>query len=159
MRLRTIWAGVGCAAMMGCGGGGLSPTQETVSRDEIRELLTTWTRQVTNQDLDSILAMYHDDPGLVVAWSNGDRARGLAEYGPQIQAFVENAEFLNLDPQNPLVDVLAPNVALSSFRYTIDLRLTDGTRDPYAGQATLVWVRDAAGAWKIHNQIFSRNPA
>ena len=158
MRFARNMVGVAAVAFMGCGAPELTSTQREVERGRVQARFEQWTQRINNRELDSLGTMYRDSPNMIVAWSDGFRTSGLADHIERTQNFFDGIQFLNLVPQNPVHQVLTARVATTAFRYSIDMVLNDTSRDPYSGQAHLVWVKDPeTDTWMIHNQIFSRN--
>lgn len=158
MRFAPIMVGVAAIAAA-CGKPALTNQERELERGRVQARFDEWVQRVNNRELDSLFTMYNDSPDLVVAWSDGFRTLGLADHEARTHSFFDQIQFLNLVPQSPVHEVLDQVVATTTFRYSIDMVLNDTSRDPYSGQAQLVWVKGPDDMWRIHNEIFSRTPA
>ena len=158
MRFRQLMVGTAALGLVACGARDLTTTERSVEQGRVQARFEQWTQQVNNRDLDSMATMYNPSPDLIVAWSDGFRTTGLEDHLTRTDDFYNAIQFMNMVPQNPVHQVLSASVATTSFRYSIDMVLNDTSRDPYSGQANLIWVKDPADQqWRIHNQMFSRN--
>ena len=159
MRLASIAVVVSTAALMGCQPSTrLTPQQENVQRQILGDRMNEWVQSVNNNQIDAAIAMYIADESLTLVQTDGSRGSG-AEAAGSLRDFMANLSFINVVPQNPNFDLLDANTAVVAFRFSVDAILLDTTRDPFAGQGTMVWVMDPTdNLWKIHTQHLSRNP-
>jgi ketosteroid isomerase-like protein len=159
MRLASIAVVLSSAALVGCQPSHqLTPQQENVQRQILGDRMNEWVQAVNNNQVDAAMAMYTTDESLTLVFTDG--RRGFGEEGARALAdFLSGLNFINLVPQNPNFDLLDAGTAVVTFRFSVDAILGDTSRDPFAGQGTLVWVKDQAdNLWKIHTQHLSRNP-
>ena len=104
------------------------------------------------------MTMYTADESLTLVFTDGRRGFG-AEGATVLRDFLADLNFINLVPQNPDFDLIDAGTAVVTFRFSVDASLGDTSRDAFAGQGTLVWVKDQTDdLWKIHTQHLSRNP-
>jgi len=158
MRVTSVLAIGASIGLVGCSAPTLTRQQITVATEQVQQRVTDWTRYVNNRELDSLAAMYDHSPMLTVGWADGARTRGFDNFRQQLDAYYASLQFLNMGPQNPEISILAPGIAVVSFRYSVDVQLNDTRRDPYSGQALLVWMQQENGDWVIGDQLLSRNP-
>lgn len=142
-----------------CGSQQLTQRERAVESQRVQSQLSTWSRLLANRDRDSLGTMYEHSPELSVAWADGVRTRGWDNESRALDQFVDSLNSFNFVIQDPAVEVLSPNVALTTFRYSVDAIHANTARDVYSGQGTVVWVKDPkTDAWLIHTAELSRAP-
>lgn len=145
-------AGAACA-------GELSPHQRAVEQQILEDRLASWTRLMNNQALDSLGQSYRHDSTLTATGPDGRRSRGWIEHEAALRAMFQAVSTLNLVVQDPHIDLLSSDVAVVTFRYSMDQILRNELRDVFAGRGTQVWVRDhGAGRWVIAASHLARTP-
>ena len=92
-----------------------------------------------------------------VGWTTGRLTRGWDAHVEMTQQFLGSLSFINLNLQNPTFDVRSEDLAVVSFRYSVDLQRVDTTRDPYSGLGIQVWARGEDDVWRIQHHLMSRN--
>lgn len=158
--MRRSWLLIGLAAMLvgGCSQTTVTPQQRAVIGQVLQDRLTAWARVFNNKDRDSLAMFYDQSPQLTVAWPDGNRTRGWTDESQAEANFFTAAARVNLVVQDAAVDVLAPNVATTTFRLSMDIVYSTTARDIYSGQGTLVWIKGKDGQWRIHDQHLSQTP-
>lgn len=136
----------------------MTPQERSVEEGMVRDRMTAWVRAFSNRAVDSLATFYRQAPELLVAWPGGQRSNGWDEEAAAQREYFRGVSTLNVVAQDVHVDVLAPNVALVTFRHSTDeIRGTD--RDLFSGHGTMVWIRpEVPGAWVIRSQQLSRSP-
>jgi ketosteroid isomerase-like protein len=115
---------------------------------------------MNNQAADSLAAWYRQDATLLSIWPDGRRQRGWDEEAAAIDGLFDAVSTLNLVVQDPTVEVLGHDVAVVTFRYSMDQMFRTEGRDIFSGRGTQVWVRERDGpGWVIGTNHLSRNPA
>ena len=114
--------------------------------DEVREAVRTWMRSLDGGDLEALMACCHDD--IVMANGGSDTAQGIAtmreRYGARIAAFDITSGW----EEDALV--VDGDAAVVVGRYTVDITpKAGGDTQSIKGRVSLLYTRDAAGAWKI----------
>jgi ketosteroid isomerase-like protein len=160
MRLASISLAICAVTLVGCQQSTrLTPSQKNIQTNEVTDRFNEFIKHVNNNEIDDAMAMYDQSEGLTLVFTDGRRAFG-ADAAGSLRDFMGTLNFINMVPQNPNVDVLDAKTAVVTFRFSVDAILNDTSRDPFAGQATLVWIKDPTDdLWKIHTQHLSRNPS
>lgn len=136
----------------------LTMRERAVEVQAVEEQFNTLVRLKNNAKVDSLLTLYRSGPELRVMWSDGTRERGHEAVEQAIRDFYSNINYMNFVPQNPEVQVLNKDVALTTFRHSTDVVIAGGERLPVAsGQGMIVWVKDHANAWKVQAEITAVN--
>ena len=137
----------------------LTSQARLIETDIIEDQIVAWSTSLNNRQIDSVLAMYEQSDRLIAIWPGGERAVGAEANRQVVSDFYSTIQFMSFNPQSVTVQVLNAGAAVASFRFSMDIVLNDTRRDPYAGQATLVWGRAAdTEPWRIVVQQLSRNP-
>lgn len=159
MNRSQVLLGVVCAVTMGCAQQ-LSRQEIAVEAQVVRDRVNAWSRAFSNRVAGELADFYHQAPELSVSWADGNRSRGWEEQEQAARAFFQTTARMNVALQDLEVEVLAPNVAVATFRHSTDIIFTTTARDIYSGQGTQVWVKDPVDdAWKIHAEHVSRGDA
>lgn len=159
---------ISCALLVGCSQG-LTQRQILVEQEAVRAQLDRWVKAVNNvrvvltaegrtvrQNLDSVYAMYHQVDELTVSSPSGTVSEGWEARLEEIRTFYGNLQYVNFVLQGPSVEVLSPNVAITTFGHSTTVQDLQRERSIYAGRGTLVWVKDPdARLWKIHTEHIS----
>lgn len=154
----TLLVAAACAAVAGCAQE-LTRQERAVQEQILRDRVSGWSRALNNRDADSLATYYHQDEALTVAWPDGRRTRGWEEEAEAIRGMFRTVARMNLVVQDLEIDVLAPNVALATFRHSADIILTTTDRDIFTGQGTLVWTKvGEEDVWRIRAEQISRDP-
>jgi ketosteroid isomerase-like protein len=134
-----------------CSGDDISVRQRFLAQSSVSVQFEGWVRSLNNQNQDSLALVFHQVPELRVLHTDGTVARGRDEVREAQVEFFDSAEMVNFVPDGLEIEVLGDDVVLTTFRYTLDIERTDGTRDPTVrGLGTIVWTNDPAdGLWKI----------
>jgi hypothetical protein len=137
----------------------MTPQERSVEEQMVRDRTTAWVRALNNRQLDSLPAFYLQTPELTAAWPDGQRTSGWEEESAAQREAFRGLSTLNLVAQDVRVEVLAPNVAVATFRHSTDaIRGTD--RDLFSGHGTMIWIKpDPRGLWVIRALQMSRTPA
>ncbi len=121
--------------------------------------MTEWATALNNREIENLTAMYYNDPGLRVIWPSGRRSIGFEDQQLAVQDMYNMAQYMNFVIQSPETDILSDTWAVTSYRYSLDVRYFDTRRELWAGFGTLVWIKDATdGLWKIDLQHLSVTP-
>ena len=119
--------------------------------------LYRWVRAVNNRSLDTLNALYLRSPDLPMVWLDGQRTRGWNEATAKWKRYFDGLSQLNYVMENPVIDVLDPNVAVVTFRTTVDA--VGRERERHYGRGTQVWMKDPADdRWKIRAEHQSFAP-
>lgn len=149
---------IACVLVLACDSG-MSLREEMVIEQAIEGRFDNWVRYVNNHSADSVAAMYHQVPELVFIWSTGEINRGWEEARAAQMELFESSDRINLVPSNTEIQVLSPDIAMITLRYSVDIMYKDGTREPRGGHGTQIWMKDPNDeTWKIHLQHFSPTP-
>jgi len=156
----SVFGLVVAAGLYGCGGSlDMTSQERLIQSDMIQNNIRAWATALNNRQLDSVLTAYDQSDQLITIWPGGQRAVGGEANQQVVTDFYSEIQFLSFNPQNVTVEVLNAGAAVASFRFSMDIVLNDTRRDPYSGQATLVWTRSAeTDPWRIVVQQLSRNP-
>jgi len=159
MRWSTLSVAIVSVVLVGCARPELTRQERMVQEGFVSDRMTQWTTALNNKELDDLAALYDQSPDMTVLWIEGAKTVGFEAYEQMIQDFYGRARFMNFASQNPEVDVITSTVAIVSFRHSVDVQWFDSRRDVWAGDGTLVWVKDPAdNLWKIHVQHISIRP-
>ena len=158
MRWSTIPVAIASVVLLGCEPIELSRQQRAVEEQAVLNRVTELTTALNNKALDDLAGLYVNSPDLSVVWVEGNTARGFEEFDQMIQDFYGRTRFMNFALQSPQVDVLTANVAVVTFRHSVDIQWFDTRRDVWAGHGTLVLTKDPVDErWKIRRQHVSVN--
>lgn len=136
----------------------LSNQQRNIQQSIIEDQVDAWVQALNNRELDSVIGMYEASESLVVSWPNGMRSSGVEAASQGVTDFYNTIQYMNFAPQNIAVDVINPGAAVVTFRFSVDIVHNDTSRDPFAGQGTIVLTRESEeGDWMIRSQQLSRN--
>ena len=150
MRPSRMLVLLACVMAFGCEAE-LTLRERAVEEQLVTERLNAWARALNNARQDSIAAFYLQDPNLDVLWPNGTHDNGWEETQQSLRDFYGRIQYMNFVLQNPEVNVLSKDFAVSTFRHSTDIVESGGLRRPVtAGQGTVVWAKDPGdGTWKI----------
>jgi hypothetical protein len=137
----------------------MTPQERSVAEQAVNDRTTSWVRAFNNRRLDSLATFYLQSPELTAAWPDGQRTSGWEEESAAQREAFRGVSSMNLVAQDVRVEVLAPNVAVATFRHSTDeIRGTD--RDLFTGHGTMVWTKpDPRGLWVIRALQLSRSPS
>ena len=137
----------------------LTQRERMLEEQAVQEQLNTWVRVLNNAKLDSLDAMYYDAPEMRIMWPDGRRSRGPDEVAQAWRALYGGIQYMNFVMTDPVVEVLSPRVALTTFSHSTDIVRLSG-RTVEAGHGTLIWMKDPdSGVWKIYlQQLAIRTP-
>lgn len=159
MRWSRLTVFVASVAVLGCAGSTLTPQQRAVEEQFVGDRMTEWTTALNNREIENLNALYHNDPGLSVIWPSGRRAIGFEDQERAVQDMYNLAQYMNFVTQSPETDILTPGWAVTTYRYSLDVRYFDTRRELWSGFGTLLWTKDATdGLWRIHLQHLSVTP-
>ncbi len=160
MRRSTFSVAIASVVLFGagCESPELTRQQRAVAELAVRNLVTDFTTAMNNEALEELEELYVTSDDLSVLWIEGNTARGFEEFHETMQDFYGRTRFLNFSVQSPQVDVLTGNVAVVTFRHSVDIQWFDTRRDVWAGHGTLVLTKDPVdGRWRIRRQHVSVN--
>ena len=160
MRLASFSIAICAMTLVGCQQSSrLTPSQRNIETNQVTDRFNEFIKHVNNNEIDDAMAVYDQSEDLTLVFTDGRRAFG-PDAAASLRDFMGTLNFINLVPQNPDFDVLDANTAVVTFRFSVGAILNDTSRDPFAGQGTLVWIKDPTDdVWKIHTQHLSRNPS
>ena len=140
-----------------CSGGEMSVRQQFLAQSSTSVQFDTWVRSINNQNLDSLVLVYHQVPELRVLNLDGSISRGWEEASAYWAEFFEEVEIVNLVTDVHEIEVMAEDLVVMTFRYSLDTERNDGEPGaPSSGRGTMVWIRDTVDDfWKIHLQHLS----
>ena len=137
----------------------LTTQQRNIETRIVEDRIDEWAQAINNRELETVAGMYEESEGVVVSWPDGTRAVGSEEATRALNDYFNGIQFLSMGPQNVAVHVLNRQVAVASFRFSMDVVHNDTRRDPFSGQGTLVWTHENdADEWQIRIQHLGRNP-
>ena len=115
--------------------------------DKLQQLLDRWVRAIEDKDLDGLAAVFAQDLGLVVFWSNGERTLGWEEARRHIETDLRSEVELRLDTRDVRETVLGDDVRVLTFRYEITVAM-DGDSVAFGRLASMAVQRDRDG-WRV----------
>ncbi len=138
----------------------LSVRERAVIEQTLEGQLQSWARAWNNGDRDSLAILYVQSPDLTVIWVDGRSRRGWDDEQMAQTSLFNSTERVNLVVQNPTVQVLSPEVALTTFNHSIDVVRLGGRREMVrSGAGTIIWVKDGLDAmWRIQTAHLSVTP-
>ena len=111
--------------------------------------LEVWGRAVSNRELDTLAQLYIRTADLPAVWMDGARTRGWKDASAERKRWSDSLSQLNFVIEDANIDVLDRQVALATFRTTIDA-IAGRARARSHGRGTQVWMRDPGDQrWKI----------
>jgi hypothetical protein len=147
-------------ALVACGPQQLTRQELAVEEQALQRQVQLWEQSLNSVKPDSIALVYQRSPAFSAAWPDGKRTRGWDEEEQAQRDFAARTTAYNFDVQDPVIEVLSPNVALTTFGHTTDIADSVSGRALYSGRGTIVWVKDPTDkVWKIHTLQVSRTPA
>ena len=158
MRWSTLCVVLLGAAVMGCEPATFTRQQRAVEEQFINNRLSVWTTALNNGAQDTLIALYDTSPRLNVVWPDGRWAVGFDELEQSIADTYDMWEMVNYGPINAQVDLINKQVAVVTYRHSLDIRFVDTRRQVSSGHTTLVFVKDEDdGMWRIRRQHISVN--
>ena len=147
------------AALLACAPQ-LSQQDRAVEEQAIQRQVQLWEQSLISIKPDSMALVYERSPAFTAAWPDGRRTRGWDQEEEAQREFAARTTAFNFDVQDPVIEILTPNVALTTFSHTTDVTDSLSGRALYSGRGTIVWVKDPTDkTWKIHTLQVSRTPA
>jgi ketosteroid isomerase-like protein len=134
--------------------GGRPPSADTArTRQLLDSTLAEHARLFINKDLDGLLAAYTDSP--VVYSNHAPPVRGHTALRPFLESFTHGGDVRSLSYHTEELAVYGDS-AWQILSYEVSVQPTGATA-PVAdhGAGFALWVRDSAGAWRIHRDIFN----
>lgn len=158
MRWSTLCVVLLGAAVIGCEPATFSRQQRAVAEQFIGNRLSAWTTALNNGAQDTLIGLYDTSPQLNVVWPDGRWAVGFDELEQSIADTYNLWDMVNYGPINAQVDLIDEQVAVVTYRHSLDIRFVDTRRQVSSGHTTLVFVKDEEdGLWKIRRQHISVN--
>ncbi|NIM52124.1 MAG: hypothetical protein GTN62_13195 [Gemmatimonadales bacterium] len=147
-----------CAVLVACTQE-LTRRERLVQRDLVEERMDTWVRLLNNAKQDSLALMYIQSPELQVMWPEGHRSSGWDQEEQALRDFYANIQYMNFVVSDRTIQVLTPEIAVSTFAHSTDIVQLNAQRRPVAtGLGTIVWVKDPEdNLWKIYTEQIARN--
>ncbi len=138
----------------------ISLRQLSEAERAVNERLNSWVRAINNAEIDTLVLMHHRVSELTVIMGDGSEAHGWDEEEALYRSFFEGVERVNLVMQREDVEIVSTDLAITTFRHSIDIMLPDEERRaPVAGHGTIIWVKDQQDdQWKIHLSHISYRP-
>jgi ketosteroid isomerase-like protein len=159
MRWSRLSVFVASVAVLGCAPRGITPQQRAVEEQFVGDRMNEWTTALNNREIENLTALYHNVPALSVIWPSGQRSIGFEAQEQAVQNMYNQAQYMNFVTQSPETDILSEEWAVTSYRYSLDVRYFDTRRELWSGFGTLLWAKDATDQlWKIHLQHLSVTP-
>ncbi len=147
------------AALAACGPQQLTRQERLVEEELVKKQVQVWEQAFNSLKPDSMAILYEQSPDFSAAWPDGKRTRGWEQESQAQRDFATRTKALNFDVQEPVIEVLSPNVSVVTFRHATDVTDSLSGRALYSGQGTMVWVKDAKDkTWRLHTLQISRNP-
>jgi hypothetical protein len=147
-------------ALVACAPQKLTQQERAVEEQLIQGRVELWEKAMNTLKPDSMGLLYEQSPGFSEAWPDGKMIRGWDQQQQTLKDFTARTKSFNFDVQDPVIDVLTPQVAVVTFRQASDVADSVSARALYSGLGTMVWVKDPSDKlWKIHTLQISRNPA
>ena len=137
--------------VVACGDGEISVRQRFLAQSNVSVQFEAWARSLNNQDRDSLALLYDHGPELRVLAIDGSISHGWEEESERQLQFFESAAMVNFVPDGLEIEVLTQDLVLTTFRHTLDIERTNGSRDPtIRGLGTILWTRDLSDdTWRI----------
>ncbi len=159
MRKSSVLLVLGVAFVMACQPPEMTRSDAMQYQRQVEARVELWARLMNNGKGDSVLAMYHQVPDLLVIRPTGAVSRGFEEEGRALEDFFKGIQYMNLVLQSPTTQVLGSRAAVTTFGHSTDIIGSEGRRRPVtAGRGTIIWVRDRSDdVWKIHLLQLSAN--
>jgi len=138
----------------------MSLRERSEAEQAVNARLNSWVRAINNAEMDTLLLMHHRVSELTVIMGDGTEANGWEEEEALYRSFFEGVERVNLVMQRADVEILSPELAITTFRHSMDTMPEDEERlPPVAGHGTILWVKDRMdNQWKIHLSHMSYRP-
>jgi len=160
MRWSTVLTVALAAALVACGPQQLTRQELAVEEAALGRQVQLWEQSLVSIKPDSMALVYERSPAFTAAWPDGRRTRGWDQEEEAQREFAARTTAFNFDVQDPVIEILTPNVALTTFGHTTDVTDSLSGRALYSGRGTIVWVKDPTDkTWKIHTLQVSRTPA
>ena len=154
---RLFWV-VALVGVLACQAPGMTTQQRIQAQDEVTTQFNAWVTAMNNGNRDEVLAFYHDNDQLLVAWPDGTVANGYDEQRLALHNFFNATRYMNFVVSTTRTELMGPRIALSTFGHSTDIIGQDSNRRVMPGKGTVVWVRVAEDdTWKIHVQQLSAN--
>jgi ketosteroid isomerase-like protein len=138
----------------------MSLRQRSEAEQAVNARLNSWVRAINNAEMDTLYLMHHRVSELTVIMGDGREAHGWDEEEDLYRSFFDGVERVNLVMQREEVEILNTELAITTFRHSMDIMLPDEERrPPVAGHGTIIWVKDSRDdQWKIHLSHMSYRP-
>lgn len=147
-------------ALVACAPRQLTQQERAVEEQLINGRLQLWEQAMNTLKPDSMGMLYQQSPGFSEAWPDGKMSRGWDQEEQALADFTRRTTAFNFDVQDPVIDILTPQVAVITFRHASDVADSVSGRALYSGLGTMVWVKDPSDQlWKIRTLQISRTPA
>lgn len=138
----------------------LSQQDRAVEEQAVQRQVQLWEQSLNSVKPDSMALVYEKSPAFSAAWPDGRRTSGWEEEEQAQRDFAMRTTALNFDVQQPVIEILSPSIAVTTFSHTTDVTDSLSGRALYSGRGTIVWVKDRTEkVWKIHTLQVSRTPA
>ncbi len=159
MRWSKLSVFVASVAVLGCTAPRLTPRQRAVEEQFVGDRMNEWTTALNNREIETLTALYQNEPGLSVIWPSGQRSLGYEDQQRAVQDMYNMAQYMNFVTQSPETEILSADWAVTTYRYSLDVRYFDTRRELWSGFGTLLWNKDATdGLWRIRLQHLSVTP-
>ncbi|MFQ5703430.1 MAG: YybH family protein [Gemmatimonadales bacterium] len=160
MRFSRCVSVLACSVVLACSQAGLSLREERVIQQAVEAQLNAWVRAINNREVDSVVSFYDRSPELTVIGADGHVSHGWDEESARLKEMFADLERVNFVKQNPQIEILSADLALTTFRHSLDIVSNGSRRLPSSGSVTVLWVRDRDdGAWRIHTEHISVTPS
>ena len=147
-------------ALAACAPQRLTQQQRAVEEQLIQGRVQLWEQAMNTLKPDSMGMLYQQSPDFSEAWPDGKMVHGWDQQQQALKDYAARTKSFNFDVQDPVIDVLTPEVAVVTFRHASDVADSVSARALYSGLGTMVWVKDPSDkTWKILSLQISRNPS
>jgi hypothetical protein len=162
MRRQMLVLAMGGLLLSACQGQTMTRQDVAAQQQAVQARVTAWAKAFSNRQQDSLAAFYEQSDTFTMAWPDGDRTHSWTEEQAKQKKFFTEARQFNFVLQDPQTEILAPTVAVTTFRHAMDVIFgeVNPERRYFPGQGTLVWTRaKESEPWTIHIGQLSRSPS
>lgn len=143
--------------LVACSGSEPSVRQQFLAESGASAQFDNWVRAINNQNQDSLGIIYHQVPELKSINVDGTVSRGWEEVSQHWSVFFDAVRIVNFVTDVREIEVLAEDLVLMTFRYSLDTERNDGEPGmSVSGRGSMLWSGDVVDdLWKIHMQHLS----
>ena len=110
-----------------------------------------WVSAVNSIDIDTLLAQFDPSSQIRMSWPGIPEDLGSSRGG--VADFFGGVQTISVEVSNLAVQPLTDRIASATFRFGITKQNRDGAQESFAGDGSLVWIRDSrTDEWQIRSQ-------